>query len=210
MQPKHILITIQVHNKLVDFPNDKVDDFTEKLFKFYSRSARYQTKQGVTFELTFSQYIDKFTNNQLNSLARSYLRGKIEGRQRSDFKLVLSWASRQDKLNGVMNDATAIICGQKESMQNCRYLPGEERSEKTRKRMAAKKLGKKRPESVRTKISETKTGQKYDETHCANISAGLKGKPKSAESNAKRAAAAKARWAAAREAKTFTQSEAHK
>jgi len=210
MQPKHILITIQVQNKLVDFPHDQLDEFTEKLFKFYSRSARYQTNKGVQFELTFSQYISKFSSQQLNSFARSYLGGTIEGRQRSKYKFVLSWASRQDKLSGVMNDATAIICGEKESKTNCRYLPGEERSELTRKRMSAKKKGKKRPEEVKAKIAETKKGQTYDETHRANISAGLKGKPKSAESNAKRAAASKARWAAYREAKAFTQSEAHK
>lgn len=80
------------------------------------------------------------------------------------------------------------------------------RSEKIR----AYRTGRKHTQETKTKISQTKTGQTYGEAHRANISAALTGKPKSAASNAKRAEAARARWAAYREAKAFTQSEAHK
>ncbi|MGF6155801.1 adenine specific DNA methylase Mod [Ensifer sp. KUDG1] len=79
-------------------------------------------------------------------------------------------------------------------------MRGHKHTAASKQKMADAKRGKKRPESVKQQISETKTGQTYDETHRANISAGLKGKPKTAESNAKRAEAARAYWAAKRAA----------
>lgn len=201
MQTKEYLITIRVASTLVDFPRDKVDDFVDKMFKFYSRSAKYQNSKGVTFTLTFDQYLDLFDTRLLNSMGRSFLKGTIEKRQQSDYAFVLSWTSRQNKLAGVMNSETALICPRKVSIHNCKYLPGEERDAKARKKMSDKKKGKARPEAVKQKISETKTGQTYDEAHCAAISAGLKGKAKSPESNERRREAAKAYWAAKKAAK---------
>lgn len=196
MKTKEFLTLTRVQSKLVDFPETQVEDFVEKMFKFYSRSAKYQSERGVQFTLTFDEYLSLFDSSVLNSMARSFQKGTIEQRQSSDYALVLSWKSRQDKLSGVMNADTALICPRGVSIFNCKYLPDEERDEKARKKMSDKKKGKARPESVKQKISETKTGQKYDDAHCKAISDGLKGKAKTAESNANRAAAARAYWAA--------------
>lgn len=200
MKPQELLTIARISIRLVDFPAEQVEDFVEKMFKFYSRSAAYQTKGGIRFELSFDEYLNLFDNNLLSSLARSFAKGTIEKRKHSKYGFVLSWKSRADKLAGVMNPDTATICAPAQSQYNCRYLPNEERDEKARKKMADKKKGKPRPEAVKQQISETKTGQTYDETHRANISASLKGKPKSAESNARRSESAKARWAAKRAA----------
>jgi hypothetical protein len=200
MQAKHFMTIARVQSILVDFPANRVEDFVEKMFKFYSRSARYQANKEVSFTLTFDEYLSLFSSQLLNSMAKSFVKGTIEKRQSSDYAFVLSWKSRQAKLANVMNAETALICTRGQSIYNCQYLPGEERDEKARKKMSDKKKGKARPESVKQQISQTKTGQTYDEAHRAAISAGLKGKAKSAESNERRRAAAKAYWAAKRAA----------
>ena len=200
MKTSELLTLHKVQSKLVDYPRDKVEDFVEKMFKFYSRSAAYQATQDVRFELTFDDYLELFEPRLLNSMARSFAKGTIEARQSSEHAFVLSWKSRQHKLAGVMNAESALICPRKVSIHNCRYLPGEERDEKARKKMSDKKKGKKRPEAVKQKIAETKTGQTYDDAHRKAISDALKGKPKSAASNERRAEAAKAYWAAKRAA----------
>lgn len=205
MQPKELLTMTRVKTRLVDFPAEEVENFVEKMFKFYSRSANYQTKKGTQFQLTFAEFLDLFDSNMLNSMARSFIKGSIEQRQRSDFAYVLTWKSRQDLLNGVMNASTAMVGTRKVSQHNCRYLPDEERDEKARKKMSDKKKGKPRLESVKKQISETKKGQTYDESHRRNISNGLKGKPKSAASNTKRSDAAKAMWAARKAQKEMQQ-----
>ncbi|EXL04365.1 hypothetical protein BG46_25125 [Brucella anthropi] len=68
-------------------------------------------------------------------------------------------------------------------------------------KLRAFRTGRKHKAETKEKIRRAKTGQTYDAVHRANISAGLKGKPKSPESNAKRAVAARAIWAARKEAK---------
>lgn len=42
MQAKHFMTIARVQSILVEFPTDRVEDFVEKMFNFYSRSARYQ------------------------------------------------------------------------------------------------------------------------------------------------------------------------
>lgn len=200
MQAKQFLTINRVSTILVEFPADQVEPFVEKMFKFYSRSVKYQTSKEVKFTLTFDEYLSLFTSQLLNSLARSFLKGTIEKRQQSDFAFVLSWKNRHAQLAGVMDAESAIVCSRNQSRFNCQYLPDEERSEKARKKMSDKKMGKARPEAVKQKISETKTGQTYDDAHRKAISDGLKGKAKSAESNDRRREAAKAYWAAKRAA----------
>ena len=85
MKAKEFLILTRVQSKLVDFPETQVEDFVEKMFKFYSRSAKYQSERGVQFTLTFDEYLSLFDSSVLNSMARSFQKGTIEKRQSSDY-----------------------------------------------------------------------------------------------------------------------------
>jgi len=196
MKTSDLLLISKIQSRVSELQYDAVEAFIEKLFKLYSRSAAYQSAQGIRFTLRFEEYLNLYSDAMLNSMARSFKKDTIEGRQQSKYALLLTWRSRQDKLNGVMDATTAVIAGRAESIHNCRYLPGEERDERARKKMADKKIGVARPDWVKEKISETKTGVRQDAEHSAAISAALTGVPKSAESNAKRSEAAKAYWAA--------------
>lgn len=213
MKPSDVIFITKISARVAsELHHDEVEGFIEKLFKLYSRSASYQAKKGVQFTLKFEEYVALYSDQMLNSMARSHKKGTVEKRQNqySQYALVLTWKSRQDKLNGVMNAQTAVIAGRAESQYNCRYLPGEERSEADRKKMADKKIGTTRPDEVKAKISETKTGVSQEPEHIAKRAAAMTGVPKTPESNAKRSEAAKAYWAAKRKAKEEAVSSLHK
>ncbi|MEW9616052.1 hypothetical protein AB3G45_19745 [Shinella sp. S4-D37] len=205
MKPSDLIFITKISARVSsELQHDEVEGFIEKMFKLYSRSASYQSKNGVQFTLKFDEYMALYSDQMLNSMARSYKKDTVEKRQNqySNYALLLTWKSRQDKLNGVMNEQTAVIAGRAKSKHNCRYLPDEERSVADRKKMSDAKIGTKRPEEVKAKISETKTGVPNSDEHNAAISAATKGVPKSAESNKRRSEAAKAYWAARKAAQS--------
>lgn len=74
------------------------------------------------------------------------------------------------------------------------------REEERRRKIAEARTGLKHTKETKARISQTMTGQTYNDAHRNAISEALKGKPKSAESNARRAQAARAYWASKRAA----------
>ena len=157
----------------------------EFLVSRYEASRQTQASQGASFEITLEEYLGLWKRKPwyLKEIARHVAKGNALQFLRSDSGFVLGWRSKQDRALGVMRADNAEILRREASKRRHQLQAGEHH----------------RPES-REKISLAKRGKPQSEKHRAAIGHALRGVPKSAESNAKRSEAAKARWATKRAA----------
>lgn len=126
----------------------------------YERSRNYQTARGIQFDLKLSEYINLWSPKRLRRLDELVHDGTIDAFQKHrQWAWVLTWRSKEDRLYGVMNAATAVIATRAESEKKFYLKKGEKHSEKTKKAIGAKHRGKKISKEHRKAIGDSKRGK---------------------------------------------------
>lgn len=131
------------------------------LWGHYSRSKTYQESQGVTVNLTFLEYQFLWKPKQMEKLIYWQKSNRIEqAMKHPDSGLVLSWRSKADKANGVMDATTARILTREASRRRFYLQAGETHSESARKKIGDAQRGRKRSAEHRAAIGNARRGTK--------------------------------------------------
>jgi hypothetical protein len=117
----------------------------------YEAARRYQTSKGVSFQITFDQYLTLFTQARRNILLAKLNKSGVEGAERffrhTEKGWVLSWIS--GKPAAAMTVADVKIMTRNQSKKNSQFKPGDTHTEKAKQAIGAAKRGvKRKPESV--------------------------------------------------------------
>ncbi|WP_368517446.1 hypothetical protein [Rhizobium sp.] len=162
----------------------QLNNFVDVLFKFYISSAKTQRARGKDFVLTMMDYVRLHNPKYLHVLARQFKMGRLHDFKKSKKAMVLSWQPGMIRSGLPMSIETACMCSRQQSRRNCYYQKGEKMDDKTK-----------------AKISKTKTGHTTDAETIAKIKEANKrayaekSDAEKAEINARKAQAAKERWA---------------
>ncbi|MCC4298324.1 NUMOD3 domain-containing DNA-binding protein [Aurantimonas coralicida] len=132
----------------------------EWLHKRYTNSLRYQTGRGIDFELSFEEYLGLWSQDKLKKISKWIEDGDITHRQKHPlYGWVLSWRSKQDRKDGVMNKATARILQRGSSERRFLLQKGEKHTEEAKAKIGAAHRGKEITQEHREAISQSKKGK---------------------------------------------------
>lgn len=176
-------------------------DLNAHLQRMYDSSRRRQIENGVTFELTFEEYLSLISKARRLRMQRELNRGNLKRFMESNAGYVLTPKGRAEKAAKVCNVETFEFVNREKSRRNQHLGKGDTHREDSKQKIAVARTGTTQTEETRAKIKASNLGQTRSDETRANIAAGQRGKPKSEEQRQKMREAAKARWAAVRAAK---------
>ena len=132
----------------------------------YDKAEKYQTGNGVTFALSFSEYIALWSIHRLRYLEKLVLKNEIKNFQKNPkYAWVLSWRKKSDKAAGILNKDTARILLRWQSEQRFYIQKGETQSPAARRKISDARRGKPLSAKHRRAIGDARLGVKQSEAH---------------------------------------------
>lgn len=176
-------------------------DLESHLQRMFESSRRRQQANGVSFELTFEEYLGLISKGRRLRMQRELNRGNLRRFMESKSGYVLTPKGRSESAGKVCNVETFEFVNREKSRRNQHLGKGDTHREDSKQKIAVARTGTTQSEETRAKIKASNLGQTRSEETRANIAAAQRGKPKSEEQKQKMREAAQARWAAVRAAK---------
>ncbi|TXN78996.1 hypothetical protein [Methylobacterium sp. WL8] len=132
----------------------------------YEKANKYQTANGISFELTFEDYISLWSIHRLRKLEELVLNNEIKNFQKNKlYAWVLSWRKKSDKAAGVLNRDTAQILLRWESEKLFYIQKGETQSPDARRKISLARRGKPLSAKHKRAIGDARLGVKQTEAH---------------------------------------------
>ena len=154
-------------------------ELTAYMQSWFDKVAQKQTKRGITFALTFDEFLELWGTRRLATMQKHMEDGSIYARMSGNnpFAFVVTWKSYAAKQAGVMNSETAQVCTRSKSKADNGMRKGDKHSQAVKDRISASKQGKTHSESHRLALSQALIGKKrgpMTEEHKAKLSAAMK------------------------------------
>lgn len=145
---------------------------TDYLAKWFATATTRMTKEGVSVEITFVDFVNKvITPRQIASLQKTKDEGWLNVRQArtSDLAYVISWKSYAARSTNVYNLDTAAFCTRAESKARAKASKGERLRPSHCEKISAGLRDKPKAEGHCQNIREALTGRTLSEEHRANL-----------------------------------------
>lgn len=173
----------------------------QALRRQWEQAEKYQTANGRVFALSWDRFSKLATPFKRKKMGDKMRANNFERFMRSMSGYVITWRTRKDFHNGVLNDETAIFVNREAAKRAVQFGPGDTHNEHSIELIRAARTGTKQKESTRQKIAKSLKGTKPSAETRQRQSQARTGKKDTEETRANKRAAAIARHAAARAAK---------
>lgn len=130
------------------------DDVVKTLKDLYESSKNWQTFRKIEFNLTFEQFVKKFSLYRLKQITGLIDSGRWERFQANpEKKLVLSWVTKESRQEGIMHPGNCAVMTAAKSKKIFRMQKGGKHTAATKQKM-------KQPKSEATKAKMALAQQK--------------------------------------------------
>lgn len=121
------------------------DDVLEKVKDLYVGSKRWQEREGIQFDITFEEYLAKWSQYRLDVLGTKIDNGQIERYLKHPFnRPVLGWTSKEERDGGVMHPGNCSIQKTSDQRKMFQFTKGDKHSPETIEKMKKPKTAKTR------------------------------------------------------------------
>lgn len=152
------------------------DDLAIILNRKYEASKRYQTKAGVTFNLTLDEYLSLISSAQIDNMEIRLKKNGLKRFMKSDFGFVLTWKNKTALHAKVMDVSTADFVNRIKSKRNVQNQKGDTHTQASKDAISAKLKGVSKSNEHKAAISAATKGVKRSAEAKENISKGKTGR----------------------------------
>lgn len=136
------------------------EDVEKYLTRRFHNTVKTQAKKHVDVLMTLEEYLLLYTGSHLATLEKQIDEFRIARTQRGPKGYVMTWKNQADRMKGYMRADMMKITRREVSIIEGRCMP----------------VGSTHTQESKDKMSDSKKGKPLAAEHCANISAGLKGR----------------------------------
>ncbi|TQX90245.1 MULTISPECIES: hypothetical protein [unclassified Rhizobium] len=166
----------------------------------FQKAKHDQIAKGVTFNLTFEEFLALIGSGKRSKLRRQFNQGTLVPFFKSWSGYCLSWKDRTSFRSKIMDASTAVYTTRRMSKRVNQFEKGDTHTEASKARISASKTGKPRTKKAKKAISNGLMGHEVSAETRAKQAAAKLGKTKSPEERARISASMKATKAAKRTA----------
>ncbi|UPA25349.1 NUMOD3 domain-containing DNA-binding protein [Shinella oryzae] len=193
--PQDVIYNVRNHGRQ---PSKRLRENLERMFE---ASKQHQTANGVSWNLTFNEYLELITQRRMQRMEAELKAGKLKEFMKGAKGYVLTTKNRTAYKAKIYDPTTVEFVNRNKSLRNHRMNKGDTHSEKSKEIMSIKRTGTTQTEETKQKISEGNKGKVLTKATKKAIADARTGTTHSEETKAKQRAAMQAYHAARRAAK---------